>query len=381
MLFGAGRTLMIATAPVIAYTFAEEKALATLPTALVIVGTAISTFPASIYMGRVGRKAGFMLGTVIGAAGGAVCAAAVVAGSFLLLCLGTLLFGAFAGFAQHYRFAAADGVAKEFRSTAISLVLAGGVVASLLGGELAKSGVKLIESVPFLGAYLFMIGTTIIAALVLMALKTPGLSPSQASEHRRPLRQIVRQPVFAVATTAALVGQGTMNLLMTATPIAMVYHCGHAFGDSAFVIAWHGVGMFAPAFFTGGLIRRFGEVPIITIGFVLQIACVAVALSGIGVAHFWFSMVLLGIGWNFAFTGGSTMLLQAHNAAERAKTQGAMNFLIYGCVGIGSLSSGALLHYLSWQWVNILALPLIAVALVATLWYAASRRGTAVGAA
>ncbi len=374
MLFGSGRTLMIVTVPVIAYTFAAEKALATLPTALVIVGSAITTFPASIYMARAGRKAGFILGTVIGTGGGLVCAAAVVAGDFWLLCLGTLLFGAFAGFAQHYRFAAADTAAKEFRSIAISLVLAGGVIASLGGAELAKFGKDLVASDEFLGAYVFLIATTVLAALVLMALDIPGLTPTQAAETRRPLPEIMRQPVFVVATTAALVGQGTMNLLMTATPIAMVFQCGLSFEQSAFVIAWHGVGMFAPAFFTGNLIKRFGETRIIVIGFALQIACVAIALSGIGVAHFWFAMMMLGIGWNFTFTGGTSLLLQAHNDAERASTQGAMNFLIYASVAIASLSSGALLHYLSWAWLNIIALPLIAVALGATLWYAATQR-------
>ncbi len=374
MLFGSGRTLMIATAPVIAYTFAAEKALATLPAALIIVGTAITTFPASIYMGRAGRKAGFIVGTIFGTAGGVVCGGAVILGSFWLLCLGTLLFGAFSGFGQHYRFAAADTVAKEFRSTAISLVLAGGVIAALVGSELAKVGKGLIATDEFLGAYVFLIATTLLAAAVIMLLDIPKLTPAQAAEFRRPLAQIMRQPVFAVATVAALVGQGTMNLLMTATPIAMVFHCGLSFDDSAFVIAWHGVGMFAPAFFTGNLIKRFGETPIITIGFVLQIACIATALSGIGVTQFWFSMVLLGLGWNFVFTGGSSLLLQAHTATERAATQGAMNLLIYGFVAVGSLSSGALLHYLGWAWLNILALPLIAIALCATLWYAATQR-------
>jgi len=282
MLFGSGRTLMIVTTPVIAYGFAADKALATLPTALVIVGTAITTYPASIYMGRAGRKAGFLLGTVFGTAGGLVCGAAVVIGDFWLLCLGTLLFGAFAGFGQHYRFAAADSAAKEFRSTAISLVLAGGVIASLAGSELAKIGKDLIASHEFAGAYVFLVVTTLVSAGVIMALDIPRPTPAQAAEIRRPLGEIMRQPVFVVATVAALVGQGTMNMLMTATPIAMVIHAGHDFADSAFVIAWHGVAMFAPAFFTGHLIKRFGETRIIVIGLVLQIACVATALSGIG---------------------------------------------------------------------------------------------------
>ncbi len=374
MLFGSGRMQIVATAPIIGYTFAADKALATLPAALVIVGTAITTFPASIYMARAGRKAGFILGTIFGTAGGLVCAAAVVAGDFWLLCLGTLLFGGFSGFGQHYRFAAADTAAKEFRSTAISLVLAGDVIAALVGSELAKLGKDLFASTEFLGAYVFLVATTLLSAAVIMALDIPRLSPAQAAEFRRPLAQIMRQPVFVVATLTALVGQGTMNLLMTATPIAMVFHSGHSFNDSAFVIAWHGVGMFAPAFFTGNLIKRFGEIRIIVIGFALQIACVATALSGFGVMQYWFAMVLLGVGWNFAFTGGSSLLLQAHNAAERAKTQGAMNVLIYTSVAILTLSSGAILHYLGWVWLNILALPLIAVALSATLWYAATLR-------
>ncbi len=371
MLFGSGRTLIIVTAPVIGYTFAPDKALATLPTALVVVGTAIVTFPASIYMGRAGRKSGFMLGTAIGTCGGLVCAGAVIVGDFWLLCLGTLLYGAFSGFAQHYRFAAADSAAKDLKSTALSLVLAGGVIASPLGAGLAKFGKDLIASDQFLGAYVFLVAISLLSAVVLMFLDIPGLSQSQAAESRRPLTQIMRQPVFIVATIAALVGQGTMNLLMTATPIAMVFQCGLSFDDSAFVIASHGVGMFAPSFFTGHLIKRFGEIRIISVGFVLQIACVATALSGIGVAEFWWSMVLLGIGWNFAFTGGSSLLLQSHNAAERATTQGAMNGLIYVSVAVVTLSSGVLLHFLSWAWVNILALPLIVIALAATLWYAA----------
>jgi predicted MFS family arabinose efflux permease len=381
MLFGSGRTLMIATTPVIAYTFAAEKALATLPTALVIVGTAISTFPASMYMGRAGRKAGFLLGLAIGAVGGLVCMAAVIYGDFWLLCLGNLLFGAFAGFAQHYRFAAADTASMEFRSTAISLVLAGGVLASLTGAELAKFGRDLIASDEFLGVYVFLVATMLLSAAVLMLLKIPGLTPTQAAETRRPLSEIMRQPAFVVATTAATIGQGTMNLLMTAAPIAMVYQCGLSFDESAFVIAWHGVGMFAPAFFTGNLIKRFGEVRIITMGFVIQIACIGIALSGIGVTEFWLAMFLLGVGWNFSFTGGSSLVLQVHNAAERAKTQGAMNFLIFFFVAIGTLSSGALLHYLSWEWLNIVALPLIVAAIAATLWFGAAQRRSGMSAA
>lgn len=369
MLFGSGRSLLIPTAPLIAYGIAAHKGLATLPTSLVIVGTALSTIPASLFMRRVGRRAGFALGTAIGAVGAAVCSIAIVQANFWLFALGTLIFGCFAGFAQLYRFAAADVAPLDFKSKAISLVLAGGLVAGFIGPEMAKVGKDIIASAEFLGAYLFVIATTFISALVLIFLDIPNLTPEEREGPRRPIRIIMLQPAFLAAALAAMIAQGVMNFMMTATPIAMK-HAAHVFADTALVIEWHIFGMFAPGFITGTLIRRFGEVRIILAGLALQFVCVGVALNGIAVFDFWLSMLLLGVGWNFAFTGATSLMTTAYTPSERAKTQGAMNFMIYGFVGALSLSSGAVVHFLGWTWIGVSALPLLAIAMATTLWYA-----------
>ncbi len=373
MLFGASRSLLIATAPLVAYAIASNKALATLPTSLVIVGTALTTIPASLLMRRVGRRLGFLAGTVIAAAGGAVCAFAAMRADFWLFALGALLFGASAGFAQLYRFAAADTAGPDYRSKAISLVLAAGVIAAFLGPELAKAGKDLIAHAEFAGGYVILIGVTVVTALVLAFLRIPPLTRAEREGAQRPLSVIMTQPVFIAATVAAAVSQGVMSFLMTATPIAM-RQCNYPFADTALVIEWHVFAMFAPGFVTGSLIRRFGEVRIITAGILLQLVCVGFALSGQSVMDFWLSMVLLGLGWNFAFTGGTSLMTQAYTVTERAKAQGATNFIIYAFVALLSLSSGALIHYFGWLWVNLGALPLIAVSGASILWYAERHR-------
>jgi MFS family permease len=375
LLFGTSRSLLISTAPLIAYTIAEHKELATLPHAMVIVGTALLTLPASLLMHRLGRRDGFLIGTLLGAIGGAVCIWAILEASFWLFTLGTLLYGSFAGFAQHYRFAAADAAADAFKPKAISLVLASGVVAAFAGPETAKLGKDLLSGTPFVGSYACMIALMLASAVTLMFLDIPKPSRKEMEGPRRPMMEIMRQPVFIAAALAATLGQAVMNFLMTAAPIAMT-QASHQFADTALVIEWHVFGMFAPGFFTGSLIRRFGEIRVIAAGLFLELVCIGVALSGTAVFEFWLSMLLLGVGWNFAFTGGTSLMTGAYrNVAERGKTQGAMNFIIYGFVACVSLSSGAFVHYLGWQWVNILALPLLAAAVAATLWYAAVTRG------
>ena len=278
----------------------------------------------------------------------------------------------FSGFAQLYRFAAADVASEDFKSKAISLVLAGGVVAGFLGPESAKLGQNLVTSTPFVGAYLILTATTFASIFVLLFLDIPPLTSAERAGPRRPIGTIMMQPVFLAAALAAMISQGVMNFLMTASPIAMAT-CGLPFSDTAFVIEWHIFGMFAPGFFTGHLVKKFGEVKIIICGLFLQFVCVLVALEGIEVAHFWLSMFLLGVGWNFAFTAATSLMTTAYRTSERAKTQGAMNFLIYGFVSIMSLSSGALVHYFGWSAVNFGALPFLVIAVIATLWYAISQ--------
>ena len=374
MLFGSSRLLLIATTSVIAWGMGH-KALATMPAALVIVGTAMATMPASMLMRVTGRRLGFMIGACIGALSGVMVLLAIVRSDFWLLCAATLTYGVYAAFGQYYRFAAADTAPQDFRSKAISLVLTGGVVAAFVGPYLAKSGQNLVTA-EFMGSYIFLIGLTVLTALVLIFLDIPNLTPSERAAAQRPLTRIMMQPVFIAATLAATMGQGVMNLLMTAIPIAML-EADFQFTDTAFVISWHSFGMFGPGFVTGSLIKRFGEVRIILTGVVLQIVCIGVALSGEGVMEFWLAMLLLGVGWNFAFTGGTSLLTTAHNPAERAKTQGAMSVINYAFVAVVSLSSGALLHFFGWEWVNLSSIPLLVVAALAILWFALSRGSVA----
>lgn len=377
MLFGTGRGLFMVTSPAVALGIAPHPGLATLPTAMVVVGTALAAMPASMVSRKVGRKSGFLIGTVLAAISGASATAAVLVENFWLLALGGLTFGLFAGFAQLYRFAVADGISEQFRARAISLVLAGGVFAGLAGPTLAAWGKGLLENDLYAGGFIFMIGTALLAALVLMFLDIPNLTKKQMEGPQRPLLEIMKQPVFIAAAVSATIAQTVMNFLMTATPIAMIAISGHSFESMSGVIAWHTVAMFAPGFFTGNLIKKFGEVKMIFAGLLLEAGCIGVALSGVEVLDFWLSMFLLGLGWNFTFTASTSLMTTAYTPAERAKTQGMMNQIIYTVVAIGSLSSGAFVYFFGWNWVNIGAIPLLAIAAGVTFWYAASRRKTA----
>jgi MFS family permease len=377
MLSGTGRGLFMVTSPAAALAIAPHLALATLPTALVVVGSALAAMPASLLMRRLGRKTGFICGTSLAVASGASCTAAVILENFWLLSLGGFLYGLFAGFAQLYRFAVADVASQEFRAKAISLVLAGGVFAGLAGPNLANWGKGLLANHLFAGSFLFMIGTGLVAAVILLFLSIPNLTKAQREGPQRPLREIIKQPVFITAAISATVAQTVMNFLMTATPVAMISQSGHSFGSVAMVISWHTVSMYLPGFFTGSLVKRFGEIPMITTGLALQAACIGVALSGIEVFNFWLAMALLGVGWNFSYTAATSLMTTAYTPSERAKTQGMMNQIIYTVVAIGSLSSGALIHFFGWNTVNVGAMPLLVVAAGVTIWFATvKRKGT-----
>lgn len=377
MLSGTGRGLFMVTSPAVALAIGPHVALATLPTALIVIGAALAAMPASLFMRRFGRKTGFICGTMIAVTSGAASAAAVLYENFWLLALGGFLYGLFAGFAQLYRFAVADAASDHFRSKAISLVLAGGVFAGLAGPNLANWGKGLLENHLFTGSFLFMVGTGLLAAIILLFLDIPNLTKEQKAGPQRSMSEIMKQPAFIAAATSATIAQTVMNFLMTATPIAMISQCGHSFGAVATVISWHTVSMYAPGFFTGSLIKRFGELPMIAAGLSLQAICIGVALSGIEVFNFWLAMALLGIGWNFTYTAATALMTTTYTPAERAKTQGMMNQIIYTVVAMGALSSGAFIHFFGWSWVNIGALPLLLIAAGTTLWYAAGKRESA----
>lgn len=354
------------------YALASNKALATLPVTGWVIGAAIATYPASMLMKRIGRRGGFTLGTLIGMLGAAICSTAVALGDFWLLCFGTVVFGAYNGFAQYYRFAAADAAPMDFKSKAISLVLAGGLVGGIIGPEVSKLTVEAL-STRYLGAYLSLMVFLVIVLAVVQLLNIPPPSEAEQREPGRPLGTIVAQPVFMIAVLSAALGYGIMNLLMTATPLAMGI-CGHPYASAAFVIQWHVIGMFGPSFFTGSLIKHFGLLQVMLAGAALLLICVGIALAGVAVANFWFALLLLGIGWNFLYIGGTTLLTETYRPSEKAKAQGANDLAIFLVMASSSSASGILLDRNGWEMLNYLAIPFIAAIVLGLAWLMASRR-------
>jgi len=280
---------------------APDKRLATLPITTYVIGGALATLPAAFFMKRFGRRAGFMLGAGLGILGALISAFAVSIGSFWLLCLGTVFAGIYNAFGQQYRFAAADAAPLDWKGKAISLTLAGGILGGVIGPEVGKLTRTLLEPT-YLASYGALAGFALLSMLIASRLDIPPLSVAEQKAVGRPLRQIARQPAFVVAVLAAACGYGVMNLLMTATPLAMDI-CGMPFADTAFILQWHVIAMFAPSFFTGDLIKRFGVLNIIIAGALLMFLCIGIALSGVTLMHFWWALVLLGAGWNFLFIG------------------------------------------------------------------------------
>ena len=360
------------------YALASNKAFATLPVTGWVVGAALSTVPASMLMRRFGRRAGFTVGALTGILGALICSLALWLSSFWLLCCGTIVFGVYNAFGQYYRFAAADASKADFKARAISLVLAGGLVGGIVGPQFSQRTVDLFTT-QYMGAYLSLIFFLVIVIVLLRWLDIPPPSEAELAGPVRPMREIAVQPAFFVAVTAATVGYGVMNLLMVSTPLAMGF-CGHPFGDAATVIGWHVIGMFGPSFFTGSLIKRFGVLSVMFVGALILYVCVAIALSGITVAHFWASMVLLGIGWNFLYIGGTTLLTESYRPSEKAKVQGINDMIIFVTMATTSFSSGLLLDRNGWDTINYLALPFISIAVVGLLWMMIVRRGQALAA-
>jgi len=363
---------LISMSALIGYSLAETKALATLGATTYVLGSAVSTMPASLWMGRVGRRRGFMTGAAINIAGCALASVALWLGSFTLFCVATAIIGVYNAIGLQYRFAAAEVAAPDFRARAISLVLAGGIVGGFVGPASTGLGRDLFPT-PFLGSFLILAAVALLAIAVQSQVHVPPPTAEERGGGGRPLRKIVRQPVFIVAALSGALGYGIMNLLMVATPLAMSF-CSHPYGAAAMVIQWHVVGMYAPGFFTGSLIRRFGVLRVILAGIVLIGACVAVALNGNTIAHFLAALVLLGVGWNFMYTGGTTLLTESYRPAEKAKTQGANDFAVFATMGISSASSGALVSLAGWERMNAVALPVLATVALAVGWLAWLRR-------
>jgi len=357
------------------YALATNKVFATAPAAAYVIGALVGTFPVSMWMRRVGRRNGFLTGGAFGLAGSALAAYAMHVSSLALLCMGTMLLGVYNASGQYYRFAAADVAPLDFRPKAISYVMAGGLVGGIIGPEVSKF-TRVLAQPMFMATYASLFVFCLIAMALVSRLRLPPQAEAAHEGPARSLGEIARQPVFLVAAGVSALGYGTMNLLMTATPLAMGF-CGLPYSASATVIGSHVIAMFAPSFFTGSLIKRFGVLNVMLAGAACQAACVAIALSGQLVAHFWWALVLLGLGWNFLYIGGTTLLTEAYRPSERAKVQGANEVTIFSVQAVSAFSSGVLVNARGWATLNHVALPLIAVGAMAVLGLMMSRRAHA----
>jgi MFS family permease len=352
-LAGANSMVVYATGAVVGDMLAPNKALATLPISVFVVGMAACILPTGMIATRFGRRAAFLAGTGCGVLVGLLAAVAVVISSFWLFCLATFFGGAYAAVVLSFRFAAADCVEPERRPRALSTVMAGGVVAGVVGAQLVNVTMNLWLPYVFAATFLAQAGVAAISAIVLTGVRLP--MPTKAEVARgRPLSEIARQPRFIVAALCGAVSYMLMNFLMTAAPLAMKM-CGHTQQTSNLGLQWHYIGMYGPSFFAGKIITRFGAPRVVTAGMTLIGAAAIVGLTGIDVAHFWLTLVLLGVGWNFGFIGASAMVLECHRPEEKARVQSLNDFIVFGTMTVGSFSSGGLLTGYGWDtvlWVS-----------------------------
>ena len=357
--------LSMSLAAILGALLAPDKSLATLPVAAMVVGTAIASLPAAMLMRRLGRRAGFLMGAGLGVSGSALAGYGLWQGSFALFVLGHLLLGSYQGFANYYRFAAAEAVDTAHTTRAISWVVAGGVVAAFLGPQLGQWGRDWLISGPFVGSYM---AQAVLSVMALGVLSQVRLKPaaSVAAGTARSVWELLSQPLLLTSILGSAVGYSVMIMVMTATPLAML-GCGLPGTSVTPVIQWHVVGMFAPSFFTGNLIKRFGAPRIMQAGFVLLLGHVVIALSGLEFLHFASALVLLGVGWNFAFVGGTALLTQTYRPAEQLKVQAINEFLVFGLVAVSTLSAGWLYDRYGWATLNLAVVPFLVLALLVSV--------------
>jgi MFS family permease len=372
-LAGGNNSVIVATGGIAGSILASDPALATLPISVMVVGMWTGTLPVGMLAKAFGRRVALQTGSVFGIFSGIISCLAMLQGSFLLLLLGTLCGGLYASAHQSYRFAAADTASAHFRAKAVSWVLAGGIFAGVIGPQLVILTKDAWPAYLFAGTYLAQSACALLAAIVLAFLKIPRPPVARAFAAGRPLGELVLKPRFIVAVACGLASYAMMNLMMTSAPLAMVM-CNHSVGEAALGIQWHVIGMYAPSFFTGALILRFGLRGVMAAGLVLIAAAAAVGYAGIGLWNFWFALVLLGVGWNFAFIGATTLVTECHGPEERNKVQAVNDFLIFGSMAIASLSSGALLARYGWTAVTELVFPVVIAAVALLAWTTFTRR-------
>ena len=361
-----GNVLLIAVSPLIGASLAPSASWSTAPVATQWLGLMCATIPASLIMARLGRKRGFMLGNIVGLVGALVAVQALMSQHFGLFLLATWLIGIGIGFGQLYRFAAVEAAPAQMRDRAIGLVMGGGVLAAFAGPWLARVSRELGE-VPFLGSFVGLAALYALALVVLMLTRLPPASRTHGAGNALPLGKILRQPRFIMAVSAAIVGYGVMNLAMTATPLAMSA-AGHHFNHVSMTIQWHVVAMFLPSFFTGHLASRFGAKQVIVAGCLLLVASALVAQFEAGLTGFNVALILLGLGWNFTFLPATGLLTESYRPEDKARTQAANEFLVFGTAAITALLAGPLVSSLGWATLNLLLIPIALVPLAVLIW-------------
>ena len=374
-LAGGNNTVLVATAAIVGTMLAPDKGLATLPISIFVLGMWMGTLPMGMLARRLGRRNALQIGTGCGVLTGLICCVAVLQGSFFLFNVGAVFSGFYASAHQSYRFAAADTASDEFRPKAISWVLFGGILAGVVGAQLVIATQDLWPPYLFAATYIGQSALALVAGGVLMFVNIPKPPPRSAVGDGRPLSEIAREPRFIVAVACGVAAYSMMNLVMTSAPLAMVM-CNHSITDATLGLQWHVLGMYAPSFITGALITRFGLERITGLGFALIIVAAGIGIAGISLWHFWIGLALLGVGWNFAFIGATTMVTHCHRPNERNKVQAFNDFLVFGSMAIGSFSSGQLLASFGWATVNEVVVPVVLAASALLLWSALRRRAS-----
>lgn len=370
----ASPPIIISLGGLVGQQLSSDPALVTLPVSLFSLGLALGTLPAAFIMRSFGRRNAYLLGACFGITSGLVAALGIFTSSFLIFCLGTFIAGFYASYVQSYRFAATDAATGALKARAISWVMVGGLIAAIIGPQLVIWTRDALPETPYVGSFISQAALALLAIPVLMLFRSPKAAKTATSGNTgRPLKQILQSPRYILAVAAGVVSYGLMTFVMTAAPIAMVGH-GHSIDHAALGIQWHVLAMFAPSFFTGLLITRFGKERVTAIGlFIIGLSAI-VALSGLDLTHFWISLILLGIGWNFGFIGATAMVADCHTPEERGKAQGANDFLVFGTVACASFFAGSLLHSSGWETINWLIFPAVALILVPLVWQSARKQ-------
>ena len=366
-LFLTNNVTFIAINGLVGLSLAPVGWMATLPVMGYVVGGALSTGLVAKSQAKWGRRVSFQLGLLVGLLSAVLCAYAAYAHNFALLVVATVIAGYYSANGQLYRFAAAELAEASFREKAVSWVMAGGLIGAIVGPNLASKSKSWFET-PFMGAYVALTVVAVMGMLLMHFVKFPPVAvKAKGTSERRPLSEIMKQPVFIVSAAAAALSYGVMNLLMAATPLAMQV-CGYQFSDAAWVLEWHVIGMFAPGFFTGHLIKKFGTLQIMAVGVLLNFVCIAIALSGTALHQFVLALFVLGVGWNFLFTGSTTLSMSAWRPEEKDRAQAAINFCVFGTMAFTSFASGALVTTQGWTLLNYGSLVPVVLTALALAW-------------